>query len=104
MTPLTIKMAHRRSVLSVAAAFLILLLTLGLLATTENTLWWFAYAATVTAAIASFIAFATRRLLFAGVTTLVLLCAGALMLYGGVAKRQLAWKTRRARCERRWRR
>jgi len=73
MTPLTIKMAHRRSVLSVAAAFLILLLTLGLLATTENTLWWFAYAATVTAAIASFIAFATRRLLFAGVTTLVLL-------------------------------
>lgn len=37
-------------------------------------------------------------------TTLVLLCAVALMLYSGVAKRQLAWKPRRARGERWWRR
>ena len=38
------------------------------------------------------------------VTTLVVLCAGALMLYAGIVKRRLALKTRRARCERRRRR
>jgi hypothetical protein len=37
-------------------------------------------------------------------TSLVVLCAGALMLYSGVAKRRLAWKPRRVRDERRWRR
>lgn len=38
------------------------------------------------------------------VTTLVLLCAGTLMVFAGVAKRQLTLKTRRVRRERRWKR
>jgi hypothetical protein len=35
-------------------------------------------------------------------TTVVLLCAGALMLYAGVAKHQLSLKAKRVRSERRW--
>jgi hypothetical protein len=36
-------------------------------------------------------------------TTLVALCVGALMVQAGIAKRQLAWRPRRASRERRWR-
>jgi hypothetical protein len=37
-------------------------------------------------------------------TTLIALCAGALMLQAGIAKRQLAWRPRRtSRDRRRWR-
>jgi hypothetical protein len=36
-------------------------------------------------------------------TTLIALCAGALMLQAGIAKRQLAWRPRRTnRDRRRW--
>jgi hypothetical protein len=37
----------------------------------------------------------------ASVTALVAMCAGALMIHAGVAKRQLAWRPRRANRERR---
>jgi hypothetical protein len=37
-------------------------------------------------------------------TALVALCVGALMVHAGLAKRQLAWRPRRTRCDRRWRR
>ena len=38
------------------------------------------------------------------VTTLVAMCAGALMVHAGVAKRQLVWRTRRTKRDRRRRR
>jgi hypothetical protein len=38
------------------------------------------------------------------VTTLVATCVGVLMVHAGIAKRQLAWRTRRTRERRRWRR
>jgi hypothetical protein len=38
------------------------------------------------------------------VTALVAICAGALMVQAGVAKRQLAWRTQKAKRERRRRR
>jgi hypothetical protein len=34
-------------------------------------------------------------------TTLIALCVGALMVHAGIAKRQLAWRPRRAKQERR---
>jgi hypothetical protein len=35
------------------------------------------------------------------VTTLIAICVGALMVQAGIAKRQLAWRPRRTKCERR---
>ena len=37
-------------------------------------------------------------------TTLVAMSIGVLMVHAGIAKRQLAWRPRRANRERRWRR
>jgi uncharacterized integral membrane protein len=37
------------------------------------------------------------------VTALVAMCVGALMAHAGVAKRQLAWRPRRVKQQRRWR-
>jgi hypothetical protein len=36
-------------------------------------------------------------------TTLVAICAGVLMVQAAIAKRQLAWRPRRPKRERRWR-
>lgn len=36
------------------------------------------------------------------VTALVAMCAGALMVKAGVAKRRLAWRKRRTQREKRW--
>jgi hypothetical protein len=38
------------------------------------------------------------------VTALVAVCATALMVHAGLAKRQLTWRPRRSKCERRRRR